>query len=69
MWLWECQFLYSGISLHFGFMLHLLKSVNYVDDLNEVAEALVHDGLEEHDVVVLQDEHEYLVRGLLDHFD
>ncbi len=59
--LWENLLLHSGISLHSGFMLCLLIVVDNVDYLNEVSEALVHDCFEEHDVIVLQYEHKYLV--------
>lgn len=53
----EGQLLQSGISLHFCLVLNLLESGDNIDDLYQISEALMNYGLEEHDIIVLQDEH------------
>jgi hypothetical protein len=52
--LWEWQLLQSGISLHSSLVLNRLELVDDINDLNQIPEALMNNGLKEHDIVVLQ---------------
>jgi hypothetical protein len=53
----ERQLLQSGVSLHFCLVLNRLELIDDIDDLYQIPEALVHYGLKEHDIVVLQYQH------------
>lgn len=57
MGLWEWQLLQSGISLHSSLVLNRLELIDDIDDLYQIPEALMHYGLKEHDIVVLQYQH------------
>ena len=49
----EVDRLNARISAHPTLMLHLLVSIYNLYDLNQITEGLMHDGFEEHGIVVL----------------